>query len=42
MKNIGKLIINSLYFEPQQYLEYIMDTREFVLQTGLQTATFIA
>ena len=29
MKNIDKLIINSPYVEPQQYWEYIRDTREF-------------
>lgn len=41
MKNIDKLIINSPYVEPQQYWEYIRDTREFVLQAGRIPAGYI-
>ena len=41
MKNINKLIINSPYVEPQQYLEYIRDTREFVLQAGRRPAGYV-
>ena len=41
MKNIDKLIINSPYVEPQQYWEYIRDTREFVLQAGRRPAGYI-
>lgn len=41
MKNITKLIINSPYREPQQYWEYIRDTREFVLQTGRRPAGYV-
>jgi type III restriction enzyme len=41
MKNINKLIINSPYVEPQQYWEYIRDTREFVLQAGRRPAGYI-
>jgi len=41
MKNINKLIINSPYVEPQQYWEYIRDTREFVLQTGRRPAGYV-
>jgi type III restriction enzyme len=41
MKNIDKLIINSPYVEPQQYWEYIRDTREFVLQAGRRAAGYI-
>ncbi len=40
MKSINKLIINSPYVEPQQYWEYIRDTREFVLQTGRRPAGY--
>ena len=41
MKNIDKLIINSPYREPQQYWEYIRDTREFVLQDGRRKASYV-
>ncbi len=41
MKNIDKLIINSPYEEPQQYWEYLRDTREFVLQEGRRPAGYI-
>ena len=41
MKNINKLIINSPYAEPQQYWEYIRDTREFVLQAGRRPAGYV-
>ena len=41
MKNIDKLIINSPYEEPQQYWEYIRDTREFVLQEGRRPAGYV-
>jgi type III restriction enzyme len=41
MKNINKLIINSPYVEPQQYWEYIRDTREFVLQEGRRPAGYV-
>ena len=41
MKNINKLIINSPYVEPQQYWEYIRDTREFVLQAGRRPAGYV-
>ncbi len=41
MKNINKLIINSPYVEPQQYWEYIRDTREFVLQSGRRPAGYV-
>ena len=41
MKNISKLIINSPYVEPQQYWEYIRDTREFVLQAGRRPAGYV-
>ncbi|MBI5749339.1 MAG: DEAD/DEAH box helicase family protein [Nitrospinae bacterium] len=41
MKNIDKLIINSPYEEPQQYWEYIRDTREFILQKGRRPAGYV-
>ena len=41
MKNINKLIINSPYVEPQQYWEYIRETREFVLQAGRRPAGYV-
>lgn len=41
MKQIDKLIINSPYEEPEQYWEYIRDTREFVLQDGRRPAGYI-
>ncbi|PIY32247.1 MAG: type III restriction endonuclease subunit R, partial [Bacteroidetes bacterium CG_4_10_14_3_um_filter_42_6] len=41
MKKIDKLIINSPYFEPQQYWEYIRETREFVLQEGRRPAGYV-
>jgi len=41
MKKIDKLIINSPYEEPQQYWEYIRDTREFILQEGRRPAGYI-
>lgn len=41
MKKIDKLIINSPYEEPQQYWEYLRDTREFVLQSGRRPAGYI-
>lgn len=41
MKNINKLIINSPYVEPQQYWEYIRDTREFILQEGRRPAGYV-
>ncbi len=41
MKKIDKLIINSPYEEPQQYWEYLRDTREFVLQSGRRPAGYV-
>jgi len=41
MKKIDKLIINSLYEEPQQYWEYLRDTREFVLQSRRRPAGYV-
>ncbi len=41
MKKIDKLIINSPYAEPQQYWEYIRDTREFVLHQGRRPAGYV-
>jgi len=41
MKQIDKLIINYPYEEPQQYWEYIRDTREFVLQEGRRPAGYV-
>jgi type III restriction enzyme len=41
MKNINKLIINSPYVEPQQYWEYIRETREFILQEGRRPAGYV-
>jgi len=41
MKKIDKLIINSPYAEPEQYWEYIRDTREFLLQQGRRPAGYI-
>jgi type III restriction enzyme len=41
MKKIDKLIINSPYEEPQQYWEYLRDTREFILQTGRRPAGYV-
>ena len=41
MKKIDKLIINSPYEEPQQYWEYIRDTREFILQEGRRPAGYV-
>ncbi|MBS1775360.1 MAG: DEAD/DEAH box helicase family protein [Bacteroidetes bacterium] len=41
MKNINKLIINSPYVEPQQYWEYIRDTREFILKEGRRPAGYV-
>jgi type III restriction enzyme len=41
MKNINKLIINSPYFEPQKYWEYIRDTREFILREGRRPAGYV-
>ncbi|MBK7468340.1 MAG: DEAD/DEAH box helicase family protein [Saprospiraceae bacterium] len=41
MNSINKLIINSPYVEPQQYWEYIRDTREFVLQAGRRPAGYV-
>lgn len=41
MKKIDKLIINSPYFEPQHYWEYIRDTREFLLQAGRRPAGYV-
>jgi len=41
MKKIDKLIINSPYFEPQLYWEYIRDTREFLLQEGRRPAGYV-
>ena len=41
MKQIDKLIINSPYEEPQQYWEYIRDTREFILQEGRRPAGYV-
>jgi type III restriction enzyme len=41
MKKIDKLIINSPYVEPQQYWEYIRDTREFLKQEGRRPAGYI-
>lgn len=41
MKKIDKLIINPPYEEPQQYWEYIRDTREFVLQEGRRPAGYV-
>ncbi len=41
MKAIDKLIINSPYSEPEQYWEYLRDTREFVLQSGRRPAGYV-
>lgn len=41
MKKIDKLIINTPYEEPQQYWEYLRDTREFVLQSGRRPAGYV-
>ncbi|MEI8202782.1 MAG: DEAD/DEAH box helicase family protein [Bacteroidota bacterium] len=41
MKSIDKLIINSPYFEPEQYWEYLRDTREFILQSGRRPAGYV-
>ncbi|MFN9302295.1 MAG: BPTD_3080 family restriction endonuclease [Candidatus Kapaibacterium sp.] len=41
MKTIHKLIINSPYSEPEEYWEYIRDTREFILQKGRRPAGYI-
>jgi len=41
MKKIDKLIINSPYVEPQQYWEYLRDTREFILRTGRRPAGYV-
>ncbi len=41
MNKIDKLIINSPYVEPQQYWEYLRDTREFVLQNGRRPAGYV-
>jgi type III restriction enzyme len=41
MKKIEKLIINSPYLEPQNYWEYIRDSREFLLQRGRRPAGYI-
>lgn len=41
MKKIDKLIINSPYVEPQQYWDYIRDTREFILQQGRRPAGYV-
>jgi len=41
MKKIDKLIINSPYVEPQQYWEYIRDSREFLLQQGRRPAGYV-
>lgn len=41
MKKIDKLIINSPYEEPQQYWEYLRDTREFLLQQGRRPAGYV-
>ncbi len=41
MKSINKLIINSPYVEPQQYWEYVRDTREFLLQAGRRPAGYV-
>lgn len=41
MKNINKLIINSPYSEPEEYWEYIRDTREFILQKGRRPAGYV-
>lgn len=41
MKKIDKLIINSPYIEPQQYWEYLRDSREFILQSGRRPAGYV-
>lgn len=41
MKKIDKLIINTPYEEPQQYWEYLRDTREFVLHEGRRPAGYV-
>ena len=41
MKKVDKLIINSPYYEPRQYWEYIRDTWEFVLQEGRRPAGYV-
>ena len=38
MDKIDKLIINSPYVEPQQYWEYLRESREFILQSGRRPA----
>ena len=41
MKTIDKLIINSPYYEPEKYWEYVRDTREFVLNGGRRPAGYV-
>lgn len=41
MNKIDKLIINSPYTQPQQYWEYIRDSRDFVLKEGRRPAGYI-
>ena len=41
MDKIDKLIINSPYVEPQQYWEYLRESREFILQNGRRPAGYV-
>lgn len=41
MKAINKLIINSPYYEPQHYWEYIRENREFILRQGRRPAGYV-
>lgn len=41
MDKIDKLIINSPYVEPQQYWEYLRESREFILQSGRRPAGYV-
>jgi type III restriction enzyme len=41
MDKIDKLIINSPYIEPQQYWEYLRESREFILQSGRRPAGYV-
>jgi len=41
MNKIDKLIINSPYVEPQQYWEYLRESREFILQSGRILAGYV-
>lgn len=41
MKEINKLIINSPYTEPQEFWEYLRDTREFIRKPGRRPAGYV-